>query len=509
MSRTRSIAHKTAIGAGWMVLWRMATRVLGLCSTLILARLLVPADFGVVAVATVFAGAFDALSLLGLQDVLIREKHVDPALYDTAFTVGALRGLANGALIALCAPVAASLFGEPRLTDIALILAAFSVLEGFESIRTADFRRNLDFNKEFLFFLLPRILSVITTVSAAFLLRSYWAMVIGLAVLRVARFVLSYIMRPYRPRFTLASWSRIAGFSFWTWATGIVCFVRDRSWTFILARLFDPFNVGLFMVGQEIATLPTNELLFPASRALFSGFAAARISGSNIGDAFLRTIAVLAIPLIPAAIGLSAVAAPIVSVALGPNWTGTIGVVEIIAPAGALSVFSSIGGVALMASGLVSLNFYLALFSAALGTISSFVCAKEFGLPGLAASVAGFAVLEGIAHVAVAMRSFGTPLATLPRSLGRPVIASALMTLALALSGYGWSRIDTLAHGVIAVMIGIATYASSLAALWWLAGRPDGAESYLIALARRSLARQGMPVANDGPAPQGSASELR
>src|SRR6266849_2695462 len=102
-----SIAHRTAVGASWMILWRMATRGLGVLSTLVLARILVPADFGLVAIATTYVAAFDAMSATGLQDAVIRSGEHNRRLLDTAFSLSALRGLVNGTLIAVTAPLAA------------------------------------------------------------------------------------------------------------------------------------------------------------------------------------------------------------------------------------------------------------------------------------------------------------------------------------------------------------------------------------------------------------------
>src|SRR5579863_6168139 len=72
MTSGASLLRRTAVGASWMVAWRALTRLLGLVSTLVLARVLVPADFGLLAMATSFAAAVEALSQLGLQDALVR-----------------------------------------------------------------------------------------------------------------------------------------------------------------------------------------------------------------------------------------------------------------------------------------------------------------------------------------------------------------------------------------------------------------------------------------------------
>ena len=83
-ARSGSISNRTVIGAGWLVAWRMVTRALGLVSTLVLARILVPADFGLVAMATSFSSSVGALSELGISEALVRRQENERGHYDTA-----------------------------------------------------------------------------------------------------------------------------------------------------------------------------------------------------------------------------------------------------------------------------------------------------------------------------------------------------------------------------------------------------------------------------------------
>src|SRR5439155_13336633 len=106
----------------------------GLLSTLVLARLLVPDDFGLVAIACGFIAAVDALSSIGVQDALIREPVVDRDLYNTAFTMGLIRGAVTAGLIALAAWPVGEFFAEPRLTPVLLALAVGTLAGAFENI---------------------------------------------------------------------------------------------------------------------------------------------------------------------------------------------------------------------------------------------------------------------------------------------------------------------------------------------------------------------------------------
>ena len=148
MTGGSSLIRQTAIGATWMMAWRMVTRFLGLASTLVLARVLMPADFGLVAMATTFGAAVEALSQLGLQDALVRHRDGE-RLMDTGFTLQLGRGLATGVVVAASAPAAAWWFTEPRLIPILMILAATSVVAGAENIGIIVFRRDMRFDKQF------------------------------------------------------------------------------------------------------------------------------------------------------------------------------------------------------------------------------------------------------------------------------------------------------------------------------------------------------------------------
>src|SRR3954470_25078762 len=102
-----SVARRAAVGAGWIIAWRMATRNLGLLSTLILVRLLEPSDFGLVALATGFISAIDALSAIGVDDALVRMPALNRDIYNTGFSLNLMRGLLTALLIAAIAwPIA-------------------------------------------------------------------------------------------------------------------------------------------------------------------------------------------------------------------------------------------------------------------------------------------------------------------------------------------------------------------------------------------------------------------
>jgi O-antigen/teichoic acid export membrane protein len=216
-----SVLMRTAKGVGWIVAWRMVTRLLGVASTLTLVRLLLPADFGLVALGTGFAQAVDALSTLGVEDALIREPNPTPAMYHTAYTMDALRSVLTALVIAGAAVPVGAFFKEPRLANVLFALAISSLVQGTNSVGTVDFRRDMAFQKEFQLQVLPRLIMIATTITCALIWRSYWALIAGIMAGRVARWLFGFAMHPYRPVLTLSAWRSLIGFSLWTWAASI------------------------------------------------------------------------------------------------------------------------------------------------------------------------------------------------------------------------------------------------------------------------------------------------
>ncbi len=476
------------VGAGWMILWRVVTRLLGFVSTLVLARVLVPADFGLVAIAMTYIAAFDAFSIFGLQDAIIRAPDYDRAMLDTAFTFSVLRGLLNSLVIAGTAPLVAHFFNEPRLLTLLLVLSLFPALEGTENIGIVEFRRDFRFEREFQLFLIPRLISVVSTIAAALLFHSYWALPLGNLVLRTVRWVLTYWMHPYRPRWSFAAWRRLVGFSFWTWAATIADFGRDRSWLIILARFLNTFQVGVFMMAVEIGSLPLNEIVVPACRALFSGFTAARNETGGFGYAFRRTISVIALPILPASIGMSAVAGYIVDIALGPQWLASGVVIAWIGASSPFALLSIIGSTAMLVSGHVRNNFAIGAVYAVIGIAVCAVAAFYGGLWGVAVSRAVLVAVEGIAYAVMTGRVVGISSRDWIGCLWRPAVATTAMALVLWLSGFGWitptgsADLAQILRCIDAVLLGTAVYAVALLGCWAASGYPEGAETFILDL---------------------------
>ena len=487
-----SVARRTAAAAGWIMAWRMLNRSLGLVSTLILVRLLEPTDFGLVAIATGFVISVDALSALGVQDALVREKERTRDLYDTGFGLEVIRGAITAVLVALLALPLARFFSDSRLTVVMLVLAGGTLMTSFENIGTVDFRRNLQFHKEFHIQMVARLVATATTIVTAAIFHSYWALVVGILSGRAIRLVQSYTMSSYRPRFAVRAWRGIIGFSLWTWAFSLVVQARDRADSMVIGFLFGSTSVGLFSIGAELGSLPTTEVTEPLNRALFSGFVAGRHKGEGPAAMFLSATGLGLLVTLPAGLGISMVADPMVRLTLGERWIDAVPIIVIIGLASAVTVFSYVSGALLNAIGKPHLNFYLLAVSVAMRFPLLMLLLHHYGLPGGAAAVAISLAMDQVLFLWFTLPKIGVSARQLAKAIWRPVVGTAAMVLALMACGWAWTPVT--ASGSLGLigevtercLIGASVYILTVAAAWLAAGRPDGPERHIVSVMKRT-----------------------
>ena len=475
-----------------MVALRFADRSVGLLSTVILARLLLPADFGLVALANAMVASIAIFGEFGFELALIQNQKAERSYYDTAWTLGLLRGVTAAVVIALIAEPLAIFFEDPRLGSLILVLAFVPFLEGLYNIGTVAFRKDLRLHKEFIFRIVPRTAGVITTIIFAFAWRNYWALVIGILAGTAMRVVMSYLMHSYRPRMSITAWRNIMHFSKWMLVTSVTTFIKGKAGTFIIAKFLDTTSLGIYSMASQIASLASAELIAPVKQALYPGYTKLAHDVAMLKKAFLDAYAILVVLALPIALGTGLTADLFVPILLGPNWDAAIPLIEVLAISGGLASLSSHVQPVYLALNRPHLGAY-----AMMGRIVIYLPALAFGL--IYYGVMGAAIVSALGQVFVLIgsmylmhRMLRVSLLDLVGACWRAISACALMAIAVAsvkslLPPDPQQLSDQLISLTAAVLAGMTTYVGAVLALWFVTGRPSkSAETYLLAwLGRR------------------------
>ncbi len=497
MADNATLLSKTVVGAIWLLVWRLFTRVLGLASTLILARLLVPADFGLVAMATTFLAVIESLSTLGVNEALVRQQGDSHALYDTAFTLQLIRAVLTAMVLVALAPVAATWFHEARVGPIMLVLAGGTVINGLENIGIVELRRQLRYDMQFRLLLVPRLAQVFTTIPIAFAMHTYWALMIGIIAQKIVRVIMTYLVHPHRPRLQLKGAKELAGFTFWTWATSVALLLWSRSEPFVLGPRIGPEQLGVFMLAVELATLPLTELVAPVADALFAGFSAAQ----RAGESSLRHAPVVASTMIlgmaPIIVGISCASGDLVVLLLGPKWVAAEQLIAILAWVCFFSPFSAVCSLVMVANARVRTNFFSNVTVAVVKLVVLLITLQFTQRLDLISYATAICVgVESTVYTLQLKRVGRIRLMDSAGGLLRTLIATAITVMVLAGLGLGWtvvtvSPLQAVGDAAVIGIVALLVYSAAVYGLWRLAGFPEGQETRLLSVLEgrlRSLA---------------------
>lgn len=480
----QGIGRKMAKGAVWMVAFKLIERSIGLISTLILARLLLPEDFGLIAMATSVIAVVELLQAFNFDVALIQNQQATREDYDSAWTLNVLLAAACAVLLALAAYPMAVFYGDRRVEIVIYFLAFGVFVQGFENIGIIAFRKELTLHKDFWFLLTRKVVAFVVTISCALWLRSYWALIAGILSTRVLGVALSYGVHPYRPTFTLARARALVNFSKWLLITNALTVARSRTADVIVGRMQGAHTLGLFSLSYEISNLPTTELSAPINRAVFPGYAALSADAEAYKSGVLRVMSMILFLTLPAACGIALVAQPLVLVLLGAKWVEAIPLIQVLAFFGMVSSFQSNLGFVFVAKGQARFitAWSVAMFALQVPLVIAGI--YYFGTVGAAMGLLA-SVLIPLPAVMVAVSRLLGATARDWLALGwRPVISALAMCLVLL--GWqiygGWpldSRVAQIMALIVPVTMGALVYLSCVFAFWILAGKPSGSEAYL------------------------------
>lgn len=265
----RTIYRDMIAGSLWGVAMRWSTRGIGLVSVVILARILTPADFGIMAMFSLFAGLIEGFAEMGTGMLLLRQAEITRADCDTAWTLRIIQGVLIGAALLICAPLAVRYFSEPRLFPVIVVMALCSFIGATANIGATLVRKELDFAKDFRYGVYGKLVTFFPTLALAFMLRNYWALVAGNVAGTVAGVALSYRMHPYRPRLSLERARQYLSFSISVIGANIARFLKGKVDVLVIGGSTNAALTGSYNVASELATLATQEIVIPVWRGLF------------------------------------------------------------------------------------------------------------------------------------------------------------------------------------------------------------------------------------------------
>ncbi len=475
----KTVGQKVFTGTLWTVAMRMSIRFIGIISVIILARILDPADFGLVAKAVMIQSFLELVTALGLEAALIKDQSADASHYNTAWTIQIIRGGLIGIVLTLFAVPISTYLNSPDLELVIYCYAFVSFLSGFYNIRVVDFRKQLNFSLDFKYNIYKKLSGFITTITIALIWETYWALVAGVVVSTLVSVVASFLMCPTSVGFSISRWRSLFAFSKWMLGYELIGALSAKIDTFLLSRFSTTENVGLYTISYEVSGTASTEIAMPVARALMPGLSALNTDTSAFRDLYISSIGTVLLIAIPAAVGLSVVAEHLTITLLGEKWIAAIPIIQILALYGIPRTINATAVSALIAFGKVDALTKIVSLTAVIKISIVFTGIYYYGFNGLIWGVLASGVIAGGVMLFVQQYLGILSIRLLLVRCWRIVLATLIMSYALHSYLQHFNFLQSFAiplQLVGEVIIGATIYLFSLVVLSFIGGDKNSAE---------------------------------
>ncbi|WP_435076222.1 lipopolysaccharide biosynthesis protein [Halococcus sp. AFM35] len=467
------LTERAVTSGVWVALTNVLDRALQLAMVLFVARLIGPDSYGVMAFALVVMSALTQLSRLGIDAALIQREDDDVDAYlDTAWVMQNTRGMLVAVVLFVSAPLAAGFFDEPQLTPVLRVLALSPLLSGLQNPGLMYLKKDLRFDKQFVYTLSGTVFYVIVAVSYALATRSVWALVFGLVASDFVRLVASYLVDNYRPwpRFDPALARELFGYGRWIFASGVVLFLIMQGDDAFVGWYLGGAVLAFYQLAYRVSNAPATEVTQTISSVVFPTYAKMQSDDRQLRDGFFKTVQLTTFVSFPVAVGIAAVAPTFVETFLTEQWAGMVPLIQLLAAWGLLRSLGATTGPLFQAIGKPDIPTKIQFGKLVIIAALIYPATARYGAVGTGLVIVGNSLLfsEPVATY-LATRAVDGSYARLLRLIAYPALASALMGLAVVAvhrAGIATGVVEF----VLLVAVGVAAYTALVLALERLSG---------------------------------------
>lgn len=346
-----SLGHRIRKGVAWLAIGNTGSQVLTFLFGIVLARLLVPADFGMLVTVQVFTGLAGFVAGGGMGQALIRAKEARPQDYDIVFTLQLGIGCLLYAGFFLAAPWFARWYHNPLYADLLRVSALSFIFRPFVNLPASILTREMRFKAQTGVKLIALVVTSAVSIGMAYAGHGVWSLIVGGVAGAFANMLLLIPQAGWRPRLSLdlRRGRDIARYGMLVSITDILVYLRRQVGLFILSRTLGPVSVGIYNKGDSLARMPHAFITGSVYQVLFRAMAAEQDNLDKCRYLFFRGITLVAVYATPFYVGFLWMAEPLVRGVYGAKWLEAAAPLSILALAWPFWLMDSLSGAVLAA----------------------------------------------------------------------------------------------------------------------------------------------------------------
>lgn len=333
-----SIKDKTVKGVGWSFVDNIASSGITFFVGLILARLLTPAEYGIMAMITIFIAVSNSIIDSGFSNALVRKIDIQRIDYNTVFLFNLVVSFVMYLLLYIAAPAISAFFKEPILVEIVRVIGWILVINALAIIPRTIFVRNVDFKTQTKVSLISSITSGIVGIGMALAGYGVWSLVGQQLSRQLLNTVFLWIYCSWRPVFEFSkdSFKELFGFGSKLLLSGLLDTIYKNVYYIIIGRFYTSAQLGQYTRAEQFNTIFSSNLSTVVQRVSYPVLSSIQEESERLREAYRKVIKCTMLITFACMLGLAAVAKPLILILIGDKWLPAVGYLQIICFSGML-----------------------------------------------------------------------------------------------------------------------------------------------------------------------------
>ncbi len=320
------LKEKTLSGVKWSAIGRFSTQGIGFVIGVLLARMLSPADYGVIGMIGIFMAIAQSFIDSGFSSALVRKKDCSDADYSTAFYFNIVVGIVSNSVMFFCAPFIAEFFNTPILKDVVRVLSINLFLNSLTITQTAKLTAAIDFKSQAKISVACTIFSGCIGLAMAYNGYGVWSLVYQSVSSSVLRTILYWVVTKWKPQMTFSkeSFKYLFGFGSKILMAGLLHTVYSNLTTMIIGKFYTPKDLGYYSRGEHIATLPSSNILSILQSVTYPILSKLQDDDNSLIQVYRKYICMSSMVIFFGMFLLAALAEPLIITVFTDKWAESI-----------------------------------------------------------------------------------------------------------------------------------------------------------------------------------------
>lgn len=432
-----NLTAKAKIGAFWVILEQVILKVFSFVTNIVLARLLFPEDFGVVAIALVAWEIIKLFGNFGIAAKLIYQQEKINEYATSAFWLNIVVSLALGLVTIFIAPYVARFYGNELVQPILVLFSLAFVVQSLGTTHLALLRKELAFKKITLVEVVTTLFSRSFAIGMAFMGFGVWSLVIPEVIASPFKAVAFWIINPWKPDFKLNTgyWRDIFKFGFNYLGADLTRYLNINGDYIIIGKMLGERSLGLYTFAYNIANLPFQNITSTVSKVAFPTFSKLQDDLKRFQKVLLKMTKFTSLTAFPLLMELLILADLLIPLVYGDKWKEAIMPLQIIIGFILFRVFSSPGGQVLIALGKPDTLFRFNLIQSPFLLAAVFI-GSHYGISGAAAGMSSVLIIGSLILVHISAKPLGLSIWSVLQTILPATISSVLMVFSIRFLKY-------------------------------------------------------------------------